>query len=315
MKHDNIGYLLIILIIILVFLLVYRQKNVEYFEDNRKTVIHKLQLKVKTPNVSPPGFGDFLKGTFSLYALSKKYNYNFYIDISEHPIHKHFKKNLPNNIITNGKRVHEFLFNVNIWNKNQLEGEVKNLLNKKENVILIETNIDIDNLLDNFDDNDRYNLQNMISPTEHLKNKIFNLRKILNLKEYNVLHIRTGDNNINNKIQDTILDSVDSYIKKLNLIDKNILLLSDSDDLKRKLNDKYNFITLNSKIIHLGYLNSEDKEKGIESTIIDFFLLCYSKKIYSLSVYHWNSGFSYMASRLYNIPIEKYYITNKIVLE
>jgi hypothetical protein len=74
MKHDNIGYLLIILIIILVFLLIHRQENVEYFQDNRKTVIHKLQLKVKTPKTLTPGFGDFLKGTFSLYALSKKYN-------------------------------------------------------------------------------------------------------------------------------------------------------------------------------------------------------------------------------------------------
>jgi len=33
MKHDNIGYLLIILIIILVFLLIHRQSNVEYFQD------------------------------------------------------------------------------------------------------------------------------------------------------------------------------------------------------------------------------------------------------------------------------------------
>ena len=38
MKHDNIGYLLIILIIILVFLLVYRQENVEYFQDNNKNI-------------------------------------------------------------------------------------------------------------------------------------------------------------------------------------------------------------------------------------------------------------------------------------
>jgi hypothetical protein len=210
--------------------------------------------------------------------------------------------------------VHEFFFNANISDKNKLDEEVKKLLDKEKNII-IQTNVDIDNLLDNFDDNDRYNLQKMFSPTQYIKNKLFNIRQNLNLKEYNVLHIRTGDNNINNKIQDTILNSVDSYIKKLDLINKKILVLSDSDDLKRKLNDKYNFITLNSKIIHLGYLNSEDGKQGIESTIIDFFLLCYSKKIYSSSVYHWNSGFSYMASRLYNIPIEKYYITNKIVLE
>jgi hypothetical protein len=312
MKHDNIGFLLIILIIILVFLLIHRQENVEYFQDNRKTVIHKLQLKVKTPKTLTPGFGDFLKGTFSLYALSKKYNYDFYIDISEHPINKYFNKNLPDNIITEGQEVHEFFFNANISDKNKLDEEVKKLLDKEKNII-IQTNVDIDNLLDNFDDNDRYNLQKMFSPTQYIKNKLFNIRQNLNLNEYNVLHVRSGDNNINNninnKIQDTILNSVDSYIKKLDLINKKILVLSDSDDLKRKLNDKYNFITLNSKIIHLGYLNSEDKEKGIESTIIDFFLLCYSEKIYSLSVYCWNSGFSYMASKLFNIPIEKYFIS------
>ena len=34
MNNNNIGYLLILLLIILVFLLLYRQPNVEYFEDN-----------------------------------------------------------------------------------------------------------------------------------------------------------------------------------------------------------------------------------------------------------------------------------------
>jgi hypothetical protein len=65
---------------------------------------------------------------------------------------------------------------------------------------------------------------------------------------------------------------------------------------------------MSSEIIHLGYLNSENKEIAIENTLIDFFLICGAKKIYSLSVYDWNSGFSIMASRLYDIPVEKYKI-------
>jgi hypothetical protein len=311
MSNEKIGYLLILLSIILIILLINNQDNVEYFQVNRKTVIHKLQLEVKTPNVLKPGFGDFLKGTFSLYALSKKYNYDFYIDISEHPINKNFNKNLPDNIITDGKIVHEFFYHINIpSDKNKLEEEVKKLLDTEENIILIQTNVDIDKYINNFNNYDRFNLQNLFSPTIHLKNKLFEIKNNLNLNEYNVLHIRSGDNNINNQIQDNILNSVDYYIKKLDLNNKKILVLSDSDDLKQKLKHKYNFIVLNSKIIHLGYLNSEDEEQSIESTIIDFYLLCYSKKIYSLSIYYWNSGFSYMASILFNIPIEKYILEN-----
>ncbi len=41
-----------------------------------KTCIHQYLTKCKT-NPQPPGFADFLRGTRTLYLLSKKYDYIF----------------------------------------------------------------------------------------------------------------------------------------------------------------------------------------------------------------------------------------------
>ena len=72
--------------------------------------------------------------------------------------------------------------------------------------------------------------------------------------------------------------------------------------------EKYNFKNINSNVIHLGSLQSNNMDDAIKSTLIDFFILCGSSKIYSISVYDWFSGFSESASILYNIPIEKHMV-------
>jgi hypothetical protein len=112
---------------------------------------------------------------------------------------------------------------------------------------------------------------------------------------------------MNTEIDSKIIENIESIITKIN-IQKKILVVSDSNYIKKYLYKKYKFKMIESEIIHLGYLNSSNITKSIESTLIDFFLICGANKIYSLSVYDWNSGFSTMASRLYDIPIEKYII-------
>ena len=153
------------------------------------------------------------------------------------------------------------------------------------------------------------NIQKLFIPNDYLQDKIQNIKLGLELDNYSVLHIRTGDQNINKGLDSKIVNSVEEILNKIKF-PENTLLLSDSSELKLYLRKKYNFKILESEIIHLGFLGSENIDNGIESTLIDYFLICGSNKIYSLSVYEWNSGFSLMASKIYMIPIEKYIIRN-----
>lgn len=299
-------YLILILLLVLILILILIKNDIinERFE-NKKIIIHKIQLNPKLTDAFPPGFGDILKGTVSLYKISKQFNYNFYLDLTEHPIGKYITQTIPNNLIKLNNHIHEYFFNSNIFNHNNLINNVNEIM-KNNDIGLFETNCE-SYIVKELSENDKKALQNIIKPNNYLENKLNEIKSNFNLNNYSILHIRTGDDNINKSLQSTIISSVEKILSKIKL-PENILLLSDSHELKEYLSKKYKYKIINSEIIHLGYLNSNNKDIGIESTLIDFYLICGSNKIYTLSVYDWNSGFSKMASIIYNVPIENYKI-------
>jgi hypothetical protein len=305
MKNNNNKILYLILIIILSIILLNNISINEKFENPKKIIIHKIQNKISNSDAFPPGLGDILKGTFSLYSISKKFDYTFYIDFSNHPISSYLNQTIPEQYKNTQKEVNEYFIWFNIPEHNNLINEVNDKM-KNQDVGLFQTNCEPD-IIKELDKNDMINIQKLFIPNDYLQEKINNVKRELNLDKYSVLHIRTGDDNINKSLNSRIIQSVEDNLKKINL-PENVLLLSDSKELKEYLYQKYKYKILESDIIHLGYLNSDNKEQGIESTLIDFFLICGAEKIYSLSVYDWNSGFSTMASKLYDIPIEKYVI-------
>ena len=305
MNKNKIGYILIGIIIVLLIFILFRAKVVENFE-NKKTIIHKI-LK-KTTLVNPPGFGDIIKGTIGLYSISKNYNYNFYLDLSNHPISKYIKTTLPNEYNNIKDVVYEFFNGFNIQDHDELPNKIVEKMNKK-NIGLFETNC-MPSIIKYLNDQDNNDIKKLFLPNDFLQEKLNNIKIELNLNKYSVLHIRSGDDNMNKPVDSKFIKRIENTLSKIHLPD-NILLLSDSKEIKRYLNNKYKFKIIESDIIHLGTLNHNNK--GLESTLIDFFLLCGAESIYSLSVYTWNSGFSSMASRLYNIP---YKITNiKVTIE
>jgi len=302
MKVIDIKYLYLItfLIVILIVFNNFINKTVYEKYNNTKIVIHKIQLDPKTTEGFPPGFGDVLKGTVSLYKITKEYEYTFYLDLTQHPISDYISQTIPDNLINLDDTVHEYF---NLPDHNNLITQVNKTMYIND-IGLFQTNCNISTLND-LNINDKKNLQNMIKPNNYLQNKINEIKNNFNLNNYSVLHIRTGDDNMNKSINSKSKISIEKTLGQINL-PENILLLSDSHELKKYLSRKYKYKIINSEIIHLGYLNSNNKKLGIESTLIDFFLISGSNKIYSLSVYDWNSGFSTMAGELYSIPIEKY---------
>ena len=307
MKNYFLLYLIIILLLLLFILLLKKMYNpiIDKYE-NKKIVIHKRLLRIKQDvKWFIPGLGDFFKGTFSLYNISKRNGYTFYIDISEHPIGKYINSTIPDQYTKLPNKINEFFYFYNVHNHNELIDKVNETM-KVEDIGIFETNLEpeINNELQN---NDMINLRELFIPNDYLQDRIQNIKLELGLDKYSVLHIRTGDSNINKGLNSKIINSVEEILDKIKFTE-NVLLLSDSSELKLYLKKKYNFKILESEIIHLGFLESENMENGIESTLIDFFLICGASYIYSLSVYGWNSGFSLMASKLYMIPIEKYII-------
>ena len=306
MKKNHLYIFIIIILLLVVFInLIYKLNNIKEYYNNQKVLIHKILLKPKTASDFPPGFGDTLKGTFMLYMISKKYGYTFYLDLTNHPIGDYIVKTIPDKYTNLNDDVNEYF---NFYNSNNLKliDEVTAIMKTKE-IGIFETNTNLESDIE-LNNDDRIILQNMLKPTNYLNDKINILKQQYELNDYSVIHIRAGDNNMNTTIDLKIVENVENILTKIN-IQKKILVVSDSNDLKKYLQEKYKFKTIESEIIHLGYLNSNNNiTKSIESTLIDFFLICGANKIYSLSVYEWNSGFSTMASRLYNIPIEKYKI-------
>ena len=275
--------------------------------ENKKILIHKILTRKKIGDNAPPsGLGDIIKGTIGLYSIAKNYNYNFYLDLNEHPISKFIKTTIPDKYINIKDDVYELFYGTNIFSYDELPNKVIEIMKEKD-VGIFETN-SLPSITDYSTDIDNENIKNLFIPNDNLQEKINNVKTKLGLDNYSVLHIRIGDDKINKSLNSKTIKSVEETLSDIILPD-NILLLSDSKELKGYLHKKYKFKILESDIIHLGYLNSNNKE-GIESTLIDFFLICGAEKIYSLSVYFWSSGFSSMASRLYNIPIEKYEIEN-----
>jgi len=305
MKQNYLYILIIIIVIFLLLLLLLKNyyDNIEEYYNNQKVLIHKILLNPKTTGDFPPGFGDTLKGTFMLYTISKNYGYTFYLDLTNHPIGKYIIKTIPDEYTNLNEEVHEYF---NLSNNYKLIEEVTTIMNNKE-IGIFETNSNLESD-DKLTKDDRIILQNMLKPTTYLNDKIDLLKQQYELNEYSIIHVRCGDNNMNTEIDLKIIENIENILEKIN-IKNNILVVSDSNSIKKYLYKRYKFKIIESEIIHLGYLNLDSNiEKSIESTLIDFFLICGANKIYSLSVYDWNSGFSTMASRLYDIPIEKYKI-------
>ena len=301
-KTYFVYFFLFIILFIIIFMI---RNNVKESFSEQKIIIHKIMPEIKNKDAFPLGLGDILKGTISLYKISQLYGYKFYLDLTNHPIEKYFIQTIPDDLTHFKQKVHEYIIYFNIDKHNDLIPEVNKILETND-IGLFSTNCEVD-ISNELNENDRKNLQKIIHPSDYLKGRIDMVKKDLRLDNYSVLHIRTGDENINKGLNSKLIDSIEKILNKLDL-PKNILLLSDSSELKIYLRDKYKFKILESEIIHLGYLDSNNKDEGIESTLTDFFLISGSNKIYSLSVYYWNSGFSKMASKIYNIPIETYEI-------
>lgn len=270
-------------------------------------------LNVCKTIIQSPGLADFLRGTITLFNLSKLYNYKLLIDNS-HPMFSYIKPNkylISNNIfpetieILPPKSYEEIYNNLNSLFRTNTSFSV--LTNSFYTIY--------DNRLINFgniSEECRMFLQELLQPTIDIEEKIqyiFNNIYNFNMNDgYKIIHLRCGDDFLHHNIYDNNI-YLHYYNKIHNLVNNNTLikfvLISDSSTIADKLKEEIPTLHYwhNSKI-HLGDLkNNSSLPTGIIDTLVDFFIMSKSNEIMFCSNQYDSSGFSTVNSLIYNIKL------------
>ena len=279
---------------------------------NVKKIVNVYQLQYKNCN-SIYGFGDFLRGCFCLIQICGINGLDFDLDVSNHPISKYMNNQQLNptinynEILTNDIEMYMPPTNhINFYNTfiNSLKNETSEVyytcLNSFPILKIKQSEIDF--------------IKSRIEPNLTIKTDVELVLKNLNIisNEFTVIHIRVGDVFLLHNSQDIhkkFMNEIFEYLKPLlDNVNSKYLILSDNYKLKILFSKFKNCVFNINPITHLGF-HSTLKDENVKNTLIDFYLMCHSNKIYSISSYGHGSGFSKWCSVIYNIPY-----TSKIIL-
>lgn len=266
-------------------------------------IIHTYRNNCNSVSV-PPGFGDFIRGSISLHNLSQKYNFNLIVDFSMHPLGKYLHNpgfayapyNSHDNVIEffNERRdlVDDF---IKTYLENPLRNNVLFLTSHKFPMEIISKET-------------KDYMKSVLMPTKFTKNEFDYSKELIKLRsEYSVLHIRTGDHNgWNESIESDIINFIENNITAE--WGSNVLVISDSFNVKKILASKYGFTSTYFTPVHTGsvryFSNESASDESVLGTFIEYLLMSESSKIYSYTCYPWKSGFSHSCSLIYDIPFE-----------
>jgi hypothetical protein len=138
---------------------------------------------------------------------------------------------------------------------------------------------------------------------ESKKNELILTNLNLEKRSFNVIHIRSGDKYL---IENSVVDP--TFIKKLVSVlyflnnKESYILLTDSYKLKYVLMKLFPRLKMFfNEITHFGEGVELDNNK-VKNTLVDFYVMASSKKIFSFSVYDHGTGFSRWCAETYNIP-------------
>jgi hypothetical protein len=291
--------------LILISIIVYKKQN-KYEKYNTLAPVISLSDKVvilcstqkHINDKNKYGLGDMIRGYIGMYQLSKKYNFKLIIDISLHPISKYLitKSHEYSNLIENNKD------NI-IFDKDS----EKFILNNKNNIIIFDTNYTINHkkLYKNISDDCRKYIKDILTPNDEMQQYISEHMSHISNIDYNILHYRLGDKEknywskyIRNIIKDNNYDIyIDSVLKNK---EENDILMSDSIEFKELIKENTDIYMFDLDIGHIG---TDNDDKLIKNTLLEFFIMTRANKIKTFSNYTWVSNFVLWASYIYNIPL------------
>jgi hypothetical protein len=131
-------------------------------------------------------------------------------------------------------------------------------------------------------------------------------------KTYITYHIRLGDHFLENPT-DTVIHQaiVQEVLQKMVLRpNETYLLITDTPALKKIVMTYFKGNNIQCLLLDIGHTSKNEDAIGIKNTLIEFYVMSFSKAIISMSVYPHGSGFSKWCSVVYNIPYVCYLLTS-----
>lgn len=279
------------------------------------TIENVYQEKYGTVNAS--GIGDFLRGSYFLMQFCDRHQFQYVINMANHPISQFLEIYQDNPIMP--------LQQVGVFGKTNFYP-----VYLQDNVLSNSYNDDItDNLIyflrhqpieedkikayiisypdTPIDEKYKLEMQQLLKPTTEFSSIIQNTLNQLKLVtgQFIIIHIRYGDkflvenegNHANSKhfqiIAKTLLQIPPS---------ENVLLIADNDMVKDIITRMLPFIkTHYNAITHTGEGMKLDTDK-LRNTMLDFYLFSLAKRILAFSVYSHGTGFSKWVAETYSIP-------------
>ena len=278
-----------------------------------KKIVNVYQVQYK--GFKAPGFGDFLRGCFSMCQyitiINKAYgtSITFDIDIRNHPMSK-FISLEPCDTIVPYNTVDEFKINQQMVRDADSEETMLKEISYRFNSLPVDSNGTYYGFCCKYEVYKDYNkgylelLQSRLTPTPPMESYILSTLVELGLKPkgYSVLHVRCLDGDCFPPIPLT-----DEYFKTLDgLIDgaidptKTYLVLSSHNGVKDHYMGRKNFVSRQAKICHLG-LDDKQDEDATRDTMLDFYLISMANDVVGITPYG-VCGFSQECAKVYSIP-------------
>jgi len=253
-------------------------------KSSSKPLIQTLERPLKNRTEFSSGLGDFLNGSIKVHQVADKLNRIPKIDFSKSNFSYHLETKYADKSTLPIKNIYHEDSDTNFINA------IKVFTNKVSKSPLT------------IDQKD-FVYRNCLTPKASLKLKIEEVKTNYNLhsKAYEVLHIRVSDDfdkNPDTKLLIEILSLLDAKgIRK----SKSLLLLSNSNTIRNYFHAE-GFLTPEGEILHSS--DPSASIKSIENTLVEFFLISGASKVYQFSTYEWGSGFSALATKLFDVPTE-----------
>lgn len=255
-------------------------------------------------NAPGGGIGDFIRGSFFLLQFCIKNNLRFEVDYNSHPITKYLYKRynkIEDNI--NYDKVLYYYPDNKINSQDFFDNFVNYLNSIDDEIVYIYSNnyplFKINIFEKNF-------LKEKILPTNELNQIIQNKKHVMGLtyNNYIVIHIRLSDDifkhdNVSDSMLPLFYNFVNNIIRKTKY---KILILSNSNNIKKKLKIRYNNIIID--INNISHMADTEDYNSIKDTLCDMFLLTSAKHVYAISSYGHGTGFSKYICCLYDIPYD-----------
>ena len=255
--------------------------------------LHHVYPVACTTYASPPGLGDYLRGSIALAHHARERGHALQLDFSSHPIGRFLRVPPPAPPV---EAPFEEFFDVRAtmvydWLDELTPGSPARL---STNLLPHDSRID-----DEICAIVRRQLDfepAILEAAERLHRRIADDR-------FAVLHLRVADADFHGEQAASVplFHYVETRI--VPTWGRRIAVVSNNASMKKALSLRFGLPLIDTAAVHLGaHRGSPD---GVRDTLIDFALLARASQIYSHSVYGWKSGFSHWCATLHGIPYER----------